>query len=83
MVYRVDAGSDGDGIVEVWANGDLIVRATGSFGYRDADWQFFKFGPYRDPVDYPTAVYFDNYRRGASFADVDPRTFPDPAPTAP
>ena len=76
MVYRVDAGADGNGLVEVWANGVLVSRATGSFGYRNADWQFFKFGPYRDPVDYPTTVYFDNYRRGTSHEAVDPRTFP-------
>ena len=32
--------------------------------------QFFKFGPYRDRVAYPMTVYFDNFRRGASFAEV-------------
>ena len=28
--------------------------------------------PYRAPVDYPTTVYLDNFRRGTSFAEVDP-----------
>ena len=34
--------------------------------------QVFKFGAYRDPVDCPTTVYLDNFRRGASYAQVDP-----------
>lgn len=72
MVYRIRADPGGNGLVEVWANGRRIVRATGAIGYRDVDDQFFKFGLYRDPVDYPTTVYLDNFRRGTSFAEVDP-----------
>ncbi len=72
MVYRIRAGPEGDGLVEVWANGRRIVRASGAIGYDGMTRQFFKFGPYRDPASYPTTVYLDSFRRGASFAEVDP-----------
>ena len=72
MVYHIRADPGGDGLVEVWANGRRIARATGAIGYENMTRQFFKFGPYRDPVDYPTTVYLDNFRRGASYAQVDP-----------
>ena len=72
MVYRIRADAGGDGLVEVWANGRRIARATGAIGYDGMRRQFFKFGPYRDPVGYPTTVYLDNFRRGASLAQVDP-----------
>ena len=76
MVYRIRADPGGDGLVEVWANGERIARATGAIGYEGMRQQFFKFGPYRDPADYPMTVYFDNFRRGASFAQVDPAQVP-------
>lgn len=72
MVYHIRADPRGDGLVEVWANGRKVVRAKGAIGYENMTRQFFKFGPYRDAVDYPTTVYFDNFRRGASYAQVDP-----------
>ena len=72
MVYRIRAGPDGDGLVQVWANGRPIVRAAGAIGYRGMSVQFFKFGPYRDPAPYPTTAYLDSFRRGDGFAQVDP-----------
>lgn len=72
MVYHIRADPDGDGLVEVWANGRPIARATGSIGYDGMRQQFFKFGPYRDHTAYATTVYLDSFRRGASFAQVDP-----------
>lgn len=72
MVYRIRADAGGAGLVEVWANGEKIARATGAIGYEGMRRQFFKFGPYRDPVGYPMTVYLDNVRRGASYAQVDP-----------
>ena len=72
MAYRIRADPDGDGLVEVWANGRRIARATGAIGHDGMRRQFFKFGPYRDPVAYATTVYLDNFRRGASLAQVDP-----------
>ena len=72
MVYRIRPDPNGNGLVEVWANGRRIARATGVIGYDGMRQQFFKFGPYRDPAAYPMTVYLDNFRRGASFAQVDP-----------
>ncbi len=63
-----------DGVVEVWANGTKIARATGYIGHEGATGQpqYFKFGPYRDPAPFATTVYLDNLARGRSFAEVDP-----------
>ena len=72
MVYRIRPDPNGNGLVEVWANGQRIARATGAIGYDGMRQQFFKFGPYRDPATYPMTVYLDSFRRGASFAQVDP-----------
>ncbi len=72
MVYRIRSGPGGDGLVEVWANGRRVARASGAIGYEGMTRQFFKFGPYRDPAAYPTTVYLDSFRRGGSYAEVDP-----------
>lgn len=60
--------------MEVWANGQMIARATGFVGHGGAAGQpqYFKFGPYRDPASFATTVYLDNLARGASFGEVDP-----------
>nr|WP_298687925.1 heparin lyase I family protein [uncultured Dongia sp.] len=72
LVFRVKGGENGT--VEVWANGQLVARATGFIGHGGAAGQpqYFKFGPYRDPASFATTVYLDNLARGASFAEVDP-----------
>lgn len=72
LVYRVRGGRDG--IVEIWAEGQLVARATGRIGHGGAEGQvqYFKFGPYRDPASYPTTVYIDNLGRGRRFTEVDP-----------
>jgi len=72
LVFHVKGGPDG--IVELWADGKLIARATGFVGHDGAMGlpQYFKFGPYRDPASFATTVYLDNLARGDSFAAVDP-----------
>lgn len=72
LVYRVKGGPDG--IVEIWADGTLIARATGRIGHAGAvgQVQYFKFGPYRDPASHETSVFLDNLARGRSFKEVDP-----------
>ena len=74
MVYRIRGGRDGDGLVEVWANGECVVRAEGAIGNRDFGGpnQYFKFGVYRDKVDYLTRIRIDRFRRAASHHEVDP-----------
>ena len=74
MVYRIRGGRDGDGLVEVWANGECVVRAEGAIGNRDFGGpnQYFKFGVYRDKVAYLTRIHIDSFRRAASHREVDP-----------
>jgi hypothetical protein len=74
MVYHLKSGPAG--LVEVWANGQPVVRAAGLVGYPDdGKIQYFKFGPYRAPVPYVTTAHLDNFTRGGSFREVDPRRF--------
>jgi hypothetical protein len=72
LVYRVRGGPDG--LVEIWADGQLIARASGRIGHNGAvgQVQYFKFGPYRDPASHPTTVFIDNLGRGRQFTEVDP-----------
>ncbi len=74
MIYHVVGGRDGTGLIEVWANGRFIVRATGSIGYDDASEpdQYFKFGIYRNVLASSAVAYLDNFRRGGSYEEVDP-----------
>jgi hypothetical protein len=75
MLYRVRGGRGGQGLIEIWANGDFIVRVRGSIGYDDADGptQYFKIGHYRAPVEGTTTLYFDDFRRGDSRDALDDR----------
>ncbi len=74
MVYHIKGGLDHDGLVEVWANGRFIARATGTIGLRNAEGpsEYFRFGHNRAPMPGTATVYLDNFRRGASHAEVDP-----------
>lgn len=72
MVYHLRPSPEGKGIVEVFAGGKLIARATGRIGYANPPLpiQYFKFGPYRDPATYTTTAYLDAFRRGSSYEEV-------------
>jgi len=65
MKYRVRAGLDGTGLVEIWANGKFIARVTGTIGYptEPGTTQYFKFGIYRDVMEGDGLVYLDNFKR--------------------
>jgi len=73
MVYHIRGGLDGQGLVEVWADGRFIVRVRGSIGHAEkyGPSQYFKIGMYRDPMPGTATVYFDAFRRGASRAEVE------------
>jgi hypothetical protein len=73
MVYRVKGGLAGDGIVEVWANGSFIARATGTIGVLDAadPTQYFRFGHNRAPMPGTATIHIDRFRRGSSKAEVE------------
>jgi len=74
MVYHIRPSLGSDGIVEVWANGARIARATGRIGQRLFDGvQYFNFGPYRDKAPYGITVHLDDLARGRSYEEVAPR----------
>jgi len=77
LIFHVKSGPSG--VVEVWANGRAVAKATGWIGYvtfdHVGDIQYFKFGPYRDPAGYDTVIYLDNLSRGTTKDDVDPGKF--------
>ncbi|MGR9503679.1 heparin lyase I family protein [Rhizobium leguminosarum] len=64
-----------NGLVEIWADGVKISKTTGRIGYAkpgERGAQFFKFGPYRDPEHFETAMMLANYVRSTSRKEVDP-----------
>lgn len=72
IIFHVKGGKDG--LVQVWADGTLIVTAKGWIGHKAGvgKKQYFKFGPYRDPAANGFVVYLDNLGRGNSQEFVDP-----------
>jgi len=74
MAYYVKGGRNGSGVIEVWADGRFIARVTGPIGNDRVfgERQYFKIGMYRDPSPGAATVYFDNFARGTSRAEVDP-----------
>ena len=70
LVYHLKGSAGTDGVLEVWANGALVARATGRIGYASAGKQYFKFGPYRDTAPYATSATIDSFARGSSFGEV-------------
>jgi len=65
MTYRLRGGCDGNGLVEIWANGQFVARVTGSIGIKKTAGprQYFKFGIYRNFTPGTATAYFDNFRR--------------------
>jgi hypothetical protein len=57
----------------VWLNGEKVVKYKGPIGYFDPKGPYFKNGIYRRMYEKNThIVYFDSYRMGSSYKDVDP-----------
>lgn len=68
-------GPDGDGHLEVFANGLPIVTVKGNVGHNDhglGENQYFKFGPYRDGAADPWTLYYDDFVRSPDCTDVLP-----------
>lgn len=66
-------GPDGDGRIEIFANGKPVVTVTGMIGHDDqglGENQYFKFGPYRDGHSTDWTLYYDDFRRSPDCADV-------------
>lgn len=63
FVYHIRFDKGGDGRLEVWMNGEQVVDYTGQIGYRDdLNTSYFRLGLYRDTMDTPMTVYYDDVR---------------------
>ncbi len=73
MMYRIKGGLNGDGVLEVFANGRFIARASGTIGVRQfgGPSQYFRFGHNRAAMPGTATMYFDRYRRGDTRAEVE------------
>lgn len=62
MTYFVRNGFDGNGKIDVYADGKFIVRVVGSIGYKtnDPGNMKFKFGHYRDRIEGTASVSVDS-----------------------
>lgn len=75
MVYRVRWAADDGGRVEVWMNGERVVKYAGPTAVADGDPRVYhKIGLYRDRWPDPMTIYFDCYAIGERFAAVEPAT---------
>ncbi|EJK79484.1 hypothetical protein G6L46_11715 [Agrobacterium rhizogenes] len=66
-------GPDGTGHIELFANNKWIVTIKGHVGHADKGLgknQYFKFGPYRAADTTEWTLYYDDFRRSPSCADV-------------
>lgn len=66
-------GPDGNGRVELFANGKWIVTAKGYVGHKDhglGENQYFKFGPYRAAGEGEWTMYYDEFHRSPDCMDV-------------
>jgi len=73
MMFHIKGGLNGDGILEVYANGRFIARATGTIGVKEFEGlsQYFRFGHNRAAMPGTSTLYIDRYRRGATRAEVE------------
>jgi len=73
FVIRSQPGPDGDGLIEVVADGVPIVTVQGHIGHSRPGLdhnQYFKMGPYRAPAPLPWSISYDDFRRGPRCSDV-------------
>lgn len=73
FVIRSQPGPDGDGHIEVIADGTRIVTVQGHIGHSGPgldDNQYFKMGPYRAPSSLPWSISYGDFRRGPRCSDV-------------
>jgi len=73
MIYHVRYSTGTDGLVEIWMNGKKVVTYSGSAADPTAKNAFYhKIGLYRDRLNVPMTIYYDNYSMGGSKDAVDP-----------
>jgi hypothetical protein len=73
FVYHIKWSHKDDGFVEMWLDGKQVANYKGPVGYNDSQGPYFKYGLYIIPsVKSKYVIYFDEYRRGKSYEEVDP-----------
>ncbi|MCJ8142508.1 polysaccharide lyase [Ancylobacter sp. A5.8] len=75
FAFLVQAGPEGNGRIEILANGQWIASVTGRIGHEGpglGENMYFKFGPYRAGAADVWRIYYDNFRRGPTCTDVAP-----------
>ena len=72
MMYHIKGDLNGNGIFEVFANNRFIARATGTIGVKEFEGtsQYFRFGHNRAAMPGTATLYFDNYRRAKTRAEI-------------
>jgi len=76
MVYHVRFSADSNGVIEVWMDGERVVRFAGdTASLRGKPLFYHKLGLYRDRMAEPMTIYIDNYAIGESYEAVDPARF--------
>ena len=68
LLIRVKGDLGNHGIVEIYANGNLIVRAAGAIGVANPSGpkQYLRIGHNRDQMQIDSTLYVDHFRRGGS-----------------
>ncbi len=68
LMFRIKGSLDGVGIVEVYANGNFVVRASGKIGVEApaGSRQYLRLGHRRDRADTGADMLIDDFRRGTS-----------------
>ncbi len=63
FVYHIRFDKAQNGRLEVWMNGEQIIDYSGQIGYRgDLNTSYFRLGLYRDTMEQPMTVYYDDFR---------------------
>ena len=75
VVVRLRVTPSPAGRLEAWLDGRRVADYQGVVGYPDdRDRVYFKMGLYRDHLPVPMTLLAARFRRGTSYAEVDPRT---------
>ncbi|MCB9102435.1 MAG: heparin lyase I family protein [Anaerolineales bacterium] len=83
FIFNMKWSYESDGYVQAWIDGQRVVDYNGPIGYNDTRGPYFKMGVYRSLNNTGTMViYHDSYRKGNSFAEVNPDQDNSPLPTA-
>ncbi len=77
-VFHVRWQYEGEGLVEAWLDDLQVIDYVGPIGYNDHLGLWFKWGIYRDDHPETQVLFHDDYRRGNSYEEVDPKGCDDP-----